>query len=71
MVSRNQAVRILQEFFKDHPPTAFKVTYEGVKTESKYSLCDYHSKKEKYRIHLYFMEENNKRLIYFISIEKI
>lgn len=71
MVSRNQAVRILQEFFKDHPPTAFKVTYDGVKSESKYSLCDYHTRKEKYRIHIYFMEEKNTSFIYFMSIEKI
>jgi hypothetical protein len=70
-VSRNQAVRILQEFFNEYPPSAFEVTYEGGKADSKYSLCNYQSSKEHYRVHLSFMEDKDERFIFFLSIEKI
>jgi len=70
-VSRNQAIRIIQDFFDEHPPKKFEVTYEGAKTEAKFSVCNYHSEKEKYRVNLYFMEQSGQKVIYFMSIEKI
>lgn len=70
ITSKNQATRILQDFFKDYPPTSFKVTYEGTKQDSKYGIGTLSTKKGSFRINLYFMEGRKEKIIYYLSIEK-
>jgi len=70
--SKNQATRIIQEFFKKYPPVSFKVDYEDTKKDSKYGLGTLVSKKNNtFRVNLYFMEGKTEKIIYFLSIEKI
>ena len=71
--SKNQATRIIQEFFKDYPPVSFKVDYyEGTRKDSKYGSGTLVSKKNNsFRVNLYFMEGKTEKIIYFLSIEKI
>ena len=69
VTSKNQATRILQDFFKKHPPVSFKITYEGVKQDSRYGLGTLECRKQKFRVNLYFMEGRKEKTIYFMSIE--
>jgi hypothetical protein len=71
VASKNQATRILQEFFKHNPPVSFKVNYEGTKKDSKYGLGTLTTTNDSFRINLYFMEGKKDKIIYFLSIEKI
>ncbi len=38
MASKNQATRIMENFFKDNPPTGFTISFEGTKEKSKYAI---------------------------------
>jgi len=69
--SKNQATRILQDFFKKYPPIDFKVNYEGTQQDSKYGLSTLVTKKDTFRINIYFMEGRAKKIIYSLSIEKL
>jgi len=71
MVSKNQATRLLQDFFKKNPPTSFTVTYEGEKQGSLYGIGELTSKKDTFRVNIYFMNQGNANLIYNLTIEKI
>jgi hypothetical protein len=69
--SKNQASRIMQEFFKDYPPVSFKVDYEDTKKESKYGSGTLISKNASFRVNLYFLDVEKEKIIYYLSIEKI
>ena len=71
MVSRNQATRILQEFFNEHPPKSFKITYEGTKQGTEYEIGEYKSNGTMYRVNLYFIKTEKEKLIYYLTIEKV
>ncbi len=71
MVSKNQATRLLQEFFKKNPPSSFTVTYEGTKQGSKYGIGELKSKKITFRVNIYFMNQGKENLIYNLTIEKV
>jgi len=68
--SKNQATRIMENFFKDHKPTGFKISFEGTKEQSKYAIGTLSTSDESFRVNLFFMNKDNKRLIYYLSIEK-
>jgi hypothetical protein len=68
--SKNQATRILESFFKDHKPTGFTVSFEGTKEQSKYAIGTLNTSDGSFRVNLFFMDKDNKRLIYYLSIEK-
>ena len=70
MASKIQATRILETFFKEHPPTGFTVSFEGTKEESKYAIGSLTTAEGTFRVNLFFMNKENKRLIYYLSIEK-
>jgi hypothetical protein len=70
MSSKNQATRIMENFFKEHPPTGFKVSFEGAKEESKYAIGELTTSDNSFRVNIFFMNKENKRLIYYLSIEK-
>ena len=68
--SKNQATRILESFFKSHVPTGFKVSFEGTKEQSKYAIGTLSTSNGNFRVNLFFLDKDNKRLIYYLSIEK-
>jgi hypothetical protein len=70
MTSRIQATRIMEGFFKDHPPTGFTISFEGAKEKSKYAIGALTTEGEEFRVNLFFMNKEDQRLIYYLSIEK-
>ncbi len=70
MASKNQAARIMESFFKDHPPTGFTVSFEGAKEESKYAIGSLTTKEATFRVNLFFLNMEGRLLIYYLSIEK-
>jgi len=68
--SKNQATRIMENFFKENEPTGFKISFEGTKEQSKYAIGTLTTSEESFRVNLFFMNKENKRLIYYLSIEK-
>lgn len=69
--SKNQSMRIMQDFFKSYPPVSFKVNYEDSKKESKYGSGTLISKNASFRVNIYFLDIENEKIIYYLSIEKI
>ena len=70
MTSKNQATRIMENFFREHPPKDFRISFEGAKEESKYAIGSLTTAGEVFRVNLFFMNKEEKRLIYYLSIEK-
>lgn len=68
--SKIQATRILENFFKTHKATAFTVSFEGTKEQSKYAIGTLKTEKGNFRVNLFFLDKDDKRLIYYLSIEK-
>lgn len=68
--SKNQATRIMESFFKKHSPTGFTVSFEGTKEQSKYAIGTLSTKEGTFRVNLFFINKDGKRLIYYLSIEK-
>ena len=68
--SKNQASRIMDNFFKNHKPIAFKISFEGTKDQSKYAIGTLSTAEDTFRVNLFFLNKENKRLIYYLSIEK-
>lgn len=70
MTSKSQATRILENFFKDHPPSGFTISFEGDKEKSRYAIGELTTEGDAFRVNLFFMNRDGRRLIYFLSIEK-
>jgi uncharacterized protein DUF4783 len=70
MASKNQATRIMENFFKEHPPIGFSISFEGTKEKSKYAIGNLVTSEGKFRLNLFFMIKDNQRLIYYMSIEQ-
>ena len=68
--SKIQATRIMESFFKDHPPSDFSVSFEGTKDQSKYAIGSLKTKDGVFRVNLFFMNKDGARMIYYLSIEK-
>ena len=68
--SKNQAARILESFFKSHKPTGFKISFEGTKEQSKYAIGTLTTSEGSFRVNMFFLNKEGKRLIYYLSIEK-
>jgi hypothetical protein len=68
--SKNQATRIMENFFKKHTPTEFKVSFEGTKEQSKYAIGTLTTKDGAFRVNLFFLNKEGSHLIYYLSIEK-
>ena len=71
IVSKNQATRLMQNFFDKNPPRSFKVTYEGMKQGSEYGIGELKTKDSVFRVNLYFIEQDKRSYIYNLIIEKI
>lgn len=70
VASKNQATRIMENFFKENPPTGFTVSFEGTKEKSKYAIGSLTTSRGNFRVNIFFMNKENKRLVYYMSIEK-
>ena len=70
VASKNQATRIMENFFKENPPSAFKISFEGTKEKSKYAIGNLSTSKGNFRVNIFFMNKDEKRLVYYMSIEK-
>ena len=70
MASKNQATRIMENFFKENPPRAFKISFEGTKEKSRYAIGDLSTASGDFRVNIFFMSKDGQRLIYYMSIEK-
>jgi hypothetical protein len=68
--SKNQATRIMESFFKKHTPTGFTISFEGTKEQSKYAIGTLTTSGGAFRVNLFFINKQGKRLIYYLSIEK-
>ena len=70
VASKNQAARIMENFFKENTPTGFTISFEGAKEESKYAIGALTTADATFRVNMFFLNKENKRLIYYLSIEK-
>ena len=70
MASKNQATRIMEDFFKNNPPDDFSISFEGTKEKSKYAIGTLKTKDQYFSVNLFFLNKNDSRLIYYLSIEK-
>lgn len=68
--SKSHATRIMEDFFKTHKPTGFEVSFEGTKEQSKYAIGTLTTEGGNFRVNLFFLKREDKRLIYYLSIEK-
>lgn len=68
--SKNQATRILENFFKSHKPNGFSISFEGSKEESKYAIGTLTTSNGSFRVNMFFLNKEGKRLVYYLSIEK-
>jgi hypothetical protein len=71
VTSKNQASRIMQDFFKKNQPVSFRLEYEGTKQDARYGLGTLVTRKGSFSINLYFLEGSNRTIIYSLRIEKI
>lgn len=65
-----QAATILDNFFKDHPPTTVTFVVEGESNLSYFCIAKYSSKGIVYRIYILFYNAESKYFIKQIDIEK-
>ncbi len=70
VASKNQATRIMENFFKENPPDGFKISFEGTKQKSKYAIGNLTTGNGNFRVNIFFMNKDEKRLVYYMSIEK-
>lgn len=70
VASKNQATRIMENFFKEHPPTGFSISFEGTKEKSKYAIGNLVTGNGNFRVNIFFINKDEKRLVYYMSIEK-
>jgi hypothetical protein len=68
--SKNQATRIIENFFKNHKPTDFSITFYGTKEKSKYAIGSLKTADATFRVNMFFLNMEDERLIYYLSIEK-
>lgn len=71
VTSKNQASRIMQDFFKKNQPLSFQLEYEGAEQDTRYGLGTLVTRKGSFSVNLYFLDGSKKKIIYSMSIEKI
>ena len=65
-----EAVTILSEFFKDHPPKSVTFVKEGESNLNYFCIASYISSGINWRVYLLFYKSNSKYIIKQIDIEK-
>jgi hypothetical protein len=70
VASKDQATRIMENFFKQHPPDEFTISFEGTKERSRYAIGSLRCRNAAFRVNLFFLNRQDESLIYYLSIEK-
>jgi hypothetical protein len=70
VASKNQATRIMENFFKNHPPSGFTISFEGTKEKSRYAIGSLKTGAGAFRVNMFFLNSEGDPLIYYMSIEK-
>ena len=70
VASKNQATRIMENFFKNHPPEEFTISFEGTKERSRYAIGSLRCRDAAFRVNLFFLNRQDESLVYYLSIEK-
>jgi hypothetical protein len=70
MYSKNQAELIIEDFFKNHPPTGFDILHKGGKETSRYAIGNLTTSNGKFRITILIKIQEDKSLINQLRIEK-
>ena len=68
--SKNQATRIMEDFFRNNQPVDFSISFEGTKEKSKYAIGILKTSDQEFRVNLFFLNKDEEKLIYYLSIEK-
>jgi hypothetical protein len=67
--SKTQAEMIMRDFFKQHPPTQFKILHQGGKDNSKYAIGNLICGSNSYRITFLIKTEEGTLYIHQLRIE--
>jgi hypothetical protein len=67
--SKTQAEMIMRDFFKQHPPTQFKILHQGGKDNSKYAIGNLNCGITSYRITFLLKIEDGNLYIHQLRIE--
>lgn len=67
--SNSQAEMILKGFFESNPPSTFKIIHSGKKENASFSIGNYSSNNNKFRITFLSKEISEKKLIHQLRIE--
>lgn len=68
--TREEAVEILREFFRQNPPKDFNIKFSSDKENSKFIIGSLRTDKTSYRINLFFKKREGKNLIHLLRIEE-
>ena len=68
--SRIQAEQILKNFFMEHPPSSFKVIFDGGKENSRYAIGTLTTSKGSFRVYFLLKMQSSKPLIHQLRIEE-
>lgn len=69
-VSQAQAKEIMRDFFKKYPPVSFEVMFKGDKKDSNFAIGRLKTKKESFRVNLFFKKVGEENLLHLLEIEK-
>ncbi|MCO6484582.1 MAG: DUF4783 domain-containing protein [Saprospiraceae bacterium] len=72
MAPKAEAQRLLEDFFKSHPPTAFRQSHAGDSQgkDSHYVIGDLSDAGGKYRVYLYFRTTGGRYLLQELRIDR-
>lgn len=67
--SKSQAVQIISKFFREYPPTNFKVKRTGGKPSARYVIGSLQTSKKTFRVSFLLKSPNGKPFIHQLHIE--
>lgn len=68
--SRQQAEKILEDFFENHPPVSFKILHQGGSENAKYAIGNLKTENSAYRVHFLVKMKNGEPLIHQLRIQE-
>lgn len=67
--SKEQAMRIIQDFFASHQPRQFTIKHQGGKSQSRYAIGQLQTKTGNYRVYFLLKWTEGKAFIHQLRIE--
>ncbi|MFA8436249.1 MAG: DUF4783 domain-containing protein [Marinifilaceae bacterium] len=67
--SKSQATQIISKFFREYPPTNFKIKHAGGKPGARYVIGTLYTKSKTFRINFLLKSPNGKPFIHQLHIE--